>query len=255
MLESSTGPLTNGKKLPRKGPWTLESDDDGYVCIVGPRPEDNVLAEKFLSRQLVRAPGDPLVIVKFDAEGNKIDEFSLTSKLAHARAVDIFVRSVTLNQWSTLQAWMTPWPRGGMRYAWSAHSIYKVLGLVSYKKEPSKWAKYMIGSWRKSAAVYDSFNPHVYGGHLTQEYTEAASDPFRTGFDHTALSTFGVFMILAHAAYASSFLGGFRKVEDKEAAAALLNGLPRREGLCRVQSRDPLHRGLGCAMALPRATC
>ena len=131
------------KKLPHKGPWTLESDDDGYVCIVGPRPEDNVLAEKFLSRQLVRAPGDPLVIVKFDAEGNKIDEFSLTSKLAQARAVDIFVRSVTLNQWSTLQAWMTPWPRGGMRYAWSAHSIYKVLGLVSYKKEPSKWAKYI----------------------------------------------------------------------------------------------------------------
>ena len=205
------------------GPWTLVVED-GWAILVDDAGS-TLFPEDLLHRQLASAPdGELWVIETIKADGLE-RRWSLHSEMTKSESILVGFVAGPTRATHTLSCSMLAWPRaGGCRCFWKVNALYTLLGMRTFKKQPSKW-------WYEVKASSLAFVESVgaIGGHILEgtgahdnKNTDLPTDRFTT---YPTVSTFALIALLSRWAWSVPKQGGLRDRQARKAAACVLRGL------------------------------
>ncbi len=206
------------------GPWKLVFDGD-FGCIIGANG-DTICLEDYLSRQLYTTEAGMMWVVEVsvvDGTAVHAHPWNLTRKMQTYEAT---VAKVSLDFGSIeLPIYKLAWPRGSFHVCWEMQPLYRLLGLTTYKKEPSKWVYTMMPQWeqRLKELGLEGHFLHSNSG-LSREQAAVDANKFLPGSSATTLAFVAT---LVRWAGCSARQGGLRSGHAKSRARSLLDGLVR----------------------------
>lgn len=227
-------------QLPVGIQWELEWDD-GWVAAVdvaSPDPQI-VVVEDVLPKELWQGPGGELATSLLADTRTRMIPF--TEKLQKHQSGIMHFKVGPLRSASVLDVFVATWPRGGgCRFLWSLLSVYKVLGITSFKGQGSKWAYHGFKSWAARVGDCVVGGQHIFHGRLSTGVGSKAFDPIEQFLPHPSVTTFALLVLLSTWTAASSQRGGFRDNASRLAARTLLDGLLKSACMwqpCRIMLR------------------
>lgn len=134
-------------RLPDTGPWDLIFKDR-FGMLVSTSSDEVLFLEEWLESQVVRSDTGHLMVVHMGVVDGKyaiVEQVNL-----HARMREHEVRNCRVlcgGDELDLEVFTIARPRCSARLLWGLFPVYRMLGLKSYKGQPSKWAYNSFSTW------------------------------------------------------------------------------------------------------------
>ena len=132
--------------LPRGDEWQLVFDEAGYGAVVCDSEDPPKLLEDLLKLQLYVCSDGTWVVDDMSKPDRQT--WSLTDHMRKYKSGQVSWRYQLSHDMKMLFCALFV-PRGGCRFFFQAATLYKVLGMVSYKGNSSKWVYESAPAWRK----------------------------------------------------------------------------------------------------------
>jgi hypothetical protein len=231
MLSNS---ITNERSHLPAGYWEIIFDDSGTCASLLFMPPDDIDAEftvldtrRYIHKELFVSDAGERYIVWHAEDGTTSNVYSLDHALTKHAEAKLSVRIGSTNAFSRIDgATMQLQRAGGAWVYWSMRDVYGLLGLSSYKHQPSKWVSESHKSWTRNCVETLGFDCLIFSKHANLSEKRADElEWYSRCLSTTCISTSGLAFLACRWCALTKGSGGLEDQQCKESAQFLLQAM------------------------------